>query len=192
MRVKSLTPPLPSVLPITAITSSAPNLPAAINPSRPLASWTVFSSTFATSIAIRWKLSLLASFQLFVLSHPRPVFAAQHLFIALAAVNHGRGYISRLPRSGPERRRRDLVDHGPLAFSALPEHHTIIRLGAGQRNPALDDIAQHQFQFAPQRVAPAAAAGRHHANHLPFQDRLAIDQAAEVITPALGIDGDAE
>jgi hypothetical protein len=36
----------------TAITSSAPNLPAEINASRPLASCTVFSSTFATSIAI--------------------------------------------------------------------------------------------------------------------------------------------
>src|SRR6266404_5161286 len=185
MRVKSLTPPLPSVLPITAITSSAPNLPAAINPSRPLASWTVFSSTFATSIAIRWKLSFLILFHRFVLAHPRPVFAAQHLFIAFAAVNHGRRYISRLPQSGPERLRRDLVDHGPLAFSPLPKHHAIIRLGAGERNPALDHVAQHQFQFTLQRVAPAAATGGHHANHLPLQDRFAIDQAAEVISLAL-------
>ena len=52
MRVKSLTPPLPSVLPITAITSSAANWPLAMHASRPDASLTVFNSTFATSIAI--------------------------------------------------------------------------------------------------------------------------------------------
>src|SRR5262245_4463242 len=53
MRVKSLTPPLPSVLPMTAITSSAVNCLALMQSSSPLASWTVFSSTFATSIAMR-------------------------------------------------------------------------------------------------------------------------------------------
>ena len=52
MRVKSLTPPLPSVLPTTAMTSSAVNCPAAIRCASPLASWTFFNSIFATSIAI--------------------------------------------------------------------------------------------------------------------------------------------
>ena len=52
MRVKSLTPPLPSVLPMTAITSSAVNRPAARHASRPDASCTLLSSTFATSMDI--------------------------------------------------------------------------------------------------------------------------------------------
>src|SRR5262245_10795751 len=51
MRVKSFTPPLPSVFPMTAITSSAPNCPRAMHASSPEASCTVLSSTFATSIA---------------------------------------------------------------------------------------------------------------------------------------------
>jgi hypothetical protein len=46
-------PPLPSVLPMTAITSSAVNCPRAMHASSPEASCTVLSSTFATSIAIR-------------------------------------------------------------------------------------------------------------------------------------------
>ena len=54
MRVKSLTPPLPSVLPMTAITSSAVNWPLAMQASSPEASCTVLSSTFATSIAISY------------------------------------------------------------------------------------------------------------------------------------------
>src|SRR5206468_4077997 len=52
MRVKSLTPPLPSVLPMTATTSSAANWPARIRSSRPEASCTCLRTTFATSIAI--------------------------------------------------------------------------------------------------------------------------------------------
>src|SRR6267143_5857649 len=52
MRVKSLTPPLPSVLPMTATTSSALNWPARIRSSRPEASCTCLRMTFATSIAI--------------------------------------------------------------------------------------------------------------------------------------------
>ena len=52
IRVKSLTPPLPSVLPTTAMTSSARNCPAAMAWVSPLASWTLFSSIFTTSIAM--------------------------------------------------------------------------------------------------------------------------------------------
>ncbi len=52
MRVKSLTPPLPSVLPITAMTSSALNCPLRMQVSMPEASCTFFNSTLATSIAI--------------------------------------------------------------------------------------------------------------------------------------------
>src|SRR6266852_7706883 len=51
-RVKSLTPPLPSVFPTTATTWSAVNWPARMRSSRPEASWTLLSSTFATSTAI--------------------------------------------------------------------------------------------------------------------------------------------
>src|SRR5206468_2820192 len=51
-RVKSLTPPLPSVLPTTATTWSAVNWPARMRSSRPEASCTLLSSTFATSTAI--------------------------------------------------------------------------------------------------------------------------------------------
>ncbi len=52
MRVKSLTPPLPSVLPMTAITLSALNCPLRMQASTPEASCTFFNSTLATSIAI--------------------------------------------------------------------------------------------------------------------------------------------
>src|SRR6266446_2095169 len=51
-RVKSLTPPLPSVFPTTATTWSAVNCPARMRSSRPEPSWTLLSSTFATSTAI--------------------------------------------------------------------------------------------------------------------------------------------
>ena len=54
MRVKSFTPPFPSVLPTTATTWSALNWPARIAASRPEASCTFFSSTFTTSVAIVW------------------------------------------------------------------------------------------------------------------------------------------
>ncbi len=50
--MKSLTPPLPSVLPITATTSSAANCPFRIAWSRPEASCTDFNSTFNTSMAM--------------------------------------------------------------------------------------------------------------------------------------------
>ena len=52
MRVKSLTPPFPSVLPMTPMTSSALNSPLVMPFSRPEASDTDFNSTLRTSIAI--------------------------------------------------------------------------------------------------------------------------------------------
>src|SRR5712672_2081100 len=52
MRVKSLTPPLPSVLPITATTSSAPNTPALMHAAMPEASITLFNSTLVTTMAM--------------------------------------------------------------------------------------------------------------------------------------------
>ena len=61
MRVKSLTPPLPSVLPITATISSAAMRPDAISSSRPEASETDLISTFATSIAMSLSLFALSS-----------------------------------------------------------------------------------------------------------------------------------
>src|ERR1700722_400744 len=56
MRVKSLTPPLPSVLPMTAMTSSALNWPFLIAASMPEASCTFFNSTLATWMAIAFNL----------------------------------------------------------------------------------------------------------------------------------------
>ena len=51
-RVKSFTPPLPSVLPTTAITSSAANTPWSMRAARPEASLTLSSTTLRTSMAI--------------------------------------------------------------------------------------------------------------------------------------------
>src|SRR3989442_3890693 len=51
-RGRSLPPPLPAVFPTTATTWSAVNWPARMRSSRPEASWTLLSSTFATSTAI--------------------------------------------------------------------------------------------------------------------------------------------
>ena len=53
IRVKSLTPPLPSVLPTTAITPSAPKTPSSISSAMPDASTTLSSTTLRTSMAIR-------------------------------------------------------------------------------------------------------------------------------------------
>src|SRR5581483_9300051 len=105
MRVKSLTPPLPSVLPMTAITSSAANWPFLMHSSTPPASCTVFNSTFATSIAIPPFSPCL--------SHPRLAFAAQHFLESVAAVDHR-------PRRalGPDRlpfSPRRVLDHRELA-----------------------------------------------------------------------------
>src|ERR1700738_1717079 len=70
----------------------------------------------------------------------------------------------------------------PYRVGAPVKQNTAISSRGGKRGPALDDVAQHQFQFALQRIAPAAAAGRHHANDLLFQHGLAIDETAKGTT----------
>src|SRR5262245_26476463 len=115
MRVKSLTPPLPSVLPMTAITSSAVNCPALIRSSTPLASCTVLSSTFATSIAI---LSPDPS------AHPRRALAAQHLLVALTAVDHWQRRTARAQRH-PQLGRRRRIDTIPVGFASLRQNNPI-------------------------------------------------------------------
>ena len=77
MRVKSFTPPLPSVLPMTAITWSAANCPRTMHASSPEASCTFLSSIFATSTAIT--ISSLAyaravSLNRMLLTQPGPEF----------------------------------------------------------------------------------------------------------------------
>ena len=87
MRVKSLTPPLPSVLPITAMTcrrgTGRPD--ASLEPGGIL-----HGLQFDLGDFNRHSAAILSVLACSCRSHPRPVFAAQHLFIALAAVNHRR------------------------------------------------------------------------------------------------------
>src|SRR6195256_1200614 len=139
MRVKSLTPPLPSVFPITAMTWSAVNFPLPIRSSTPLASCTVLSSTFATSIAIGHILRCRIS-----LSHSRQVLAAQHLFISVPAVNHRQRALARLAQIASPQQRRRLVDPGLFGGTILCEHHAIIGAGACDGDPPLDHVAQDQ------------------------------------------------
>src|SRR5258708_6139391 len=120
------------------------------------------------------------------------MFAAQHLFITIAAVNHRKWRRSRLRHPGSELFRRRLVDDGLSGVIALPEHDTIIRLRGRKRYPTLDHIAQHQTEFTLQRITPATTTRGDHANHLPFQHGLAIDEATEIIRLAFGADRDAQ
>jgi hypothetical protein len=137
----------------------------------------------------RW---LYPSYRSRTQSHPRQVLAAQHLFIPLPAVNHRRRAAARRTQIAAPLRRHQRVDQGLFGRAVLCEHHAIIGAGTGERNPALDHVAQDQIGFALQRIAPAAAACRHHLHHLSLQHRLAVDQAAELACGAFGIDGDTE
>src|SRR5712691_4934128 len=114
MRVKSLTPPLPSVLPMTATTSSAVNCPALIRFSRPLASCTDLSSTFATSIAI-----VISS------THPRRAFPAQHFLVAFAAVDHRQWRRALRAQGRPLPGRGVVVDIDAVGIFAVGEHDAI-------------------------------------------------------------------
>src|SRR5262249_37454740 len=129
MRVKSLTPPLPSVLPMTATTSSAVNCPLAIQASRPDASLTVFTSIFATSIAIASNAP-----------EPRFCFAAQHDGESRAAVNHFRGR-TRPTKIAAQPRGRVRVD----LETGTVQHDAVVVAGRGRRYLAFDHVALHQF-----------------------------------------------
>src|SRR6266545_3621874 len=181
MRVKSLTPPLPSVLPMTAITSSAVNCPPAMHASNPAASWTVLSSIFTTSIAILCCSS----------SHAGRTRAAQHLFVPRSPVDHRKRRGTPGAQCGAHRRGGRLVDVAGLA-GCIHEHHAIVVARRRARNLALDHVAPHQLRLALERIAPAAAAGRHDPHHLARAHRLAVDEAAEIPRSAFDIDRHAE
>src|SRR3989441_7189107 len=91
-RVKSLTPPLPSVSPVPATPWSAVNWPARMRSSSPVASWTLLSSTFATSTAIPCVSSLSVERSRF---HADPVLCRQvdsqdcALRVSASPLDHG-------------------------------------------------------------------------------------------------------
>src|SRR5215471_13438599 len=185
MRVKSFTPPLPSVLPMTAITSSALNCPRAMQASSPEASCTVLSSIFATSIAIRPRLLRLGV-------HPRRTFAPRHPFVTRPAVDHRPRRSTLRAQIGPQLCRRRRVEIIALGRRAAAQHDAIIIPRRLPRYAALPHIARDQLWLAFERITPAAATRRDHAHHLSGQDRLAVDQAAEVARRAFEVDRDAE
>src|SRR5262249_14180168 len=172
MRVKSFTPPLPSVLPMTAITSSALNCPRAMQASSPEASCTVLSSIFATSIAIRPRLLRLGV-------HPRRTFAPRHPFVTRPAVDHRPRRSTLRAQIGPQLCRRRRVEIIAVGRRAGAQHDAIIIPRRLLRHAALDHIARDRLQLALERITPAASARRDHAHHLSGQDGLAVDQAAE-------------
>src|SRR5207253_2932454 len=172
IRVKSLTPPLPSVLPMTAITSSAVNCPPAMHASNPEASWTVLSSIFTTSIAILCFSGL----------HARRTRAAQHLFVPRSPVDHRERRGAPGAQCGAHRRGGRCVDVAGLT-GCIREHHAIVIARRRARDFALDHVAPHQLGLALERIAPAAAAGRHDPHDLARAYRLAVDEAAETPGP---------
>src|SRR5262245_23377647 len=172
MRVKSLTPPLPSVLPITATTSLAANWPARMRSSSPEASCTVLSSTFATSIAI---LALL------------PVC---HFGITRPAVDHGGRSRALRSHSRAQLNGRHGIDG--IAIGRIDEHNAVALSRGRDRDLVLHHVAQHPLRLALERVAPAPATRGQHAHDLARAHRLAIHQAAELAWRALRVDTDAE
>src|SRR5215472_15125029 len=185
IRVKSFTPPLPSVLPMTAITSSAVNWPRAMQASSPEASCTVLSSTFATSIAIRPSPSRLCV-------HSRRAFAPHHPFVARPAVDHRRRRSTLRAQIGPQLCRRRRIEIVAVGSRAGAQHDAIIIPRRLIRHAALGHIARDQLRLALERITPAAAAGRDHAHHLSRQDGLAVDQATEIARRPFEVDRDAE
>ena len=168
MRVKSLTPPLPSVLPITAMTSSAANWPLAMQASRPDASLTVFSSTFATSIAIPKLRPSCAAWLGRSASHRIPA----------------RGRSSRaFCRAWPAWSSRSLAVAAASIVDRRRQHDAVVVARRLRRHLAFDHVALHQLRLALERIAPAAAAGRDDPHDLAGQHRLAVDQAAEIASP---------
>ncbi len=118
MRVKSLTPPLPSVLPMTAITSSAANcagVDALLQPGGIL---------HGLELDLR-DLDRHACCLLPSLRHARRAFAAQHLLVAGAAVDHGRSGAAAsmaqlVAQSSPWQLRRRTRRPGEVSASTTP------------------------------------------------------------------------
>src|ERR1700704_6200446 len=152
MRVKSFTPPLPSVLPITAMTWSAVNCPLRIQASSPEASCTLFSSTFATSMAI------LLFPRLFCVpsgrTRPRHKLAAEHLLVAFAAVDDRPVLAASGLKPGPQCRRRLLVERERVCARCRHQHNAVIVAGRHERHLALDHVVPDQLRLAFERIAP--------------------------------------
>src|SRR6202011_60349 len=144
MRVKSLTPPLPSVLPITAITSSAANVPALMHASIPEASITVFNSTLETTIAMPSN-SLRG----------RALF--QHFEIARSAIDHAIRRTTFAAHFVAQRSGRSRIDPPLVRIAAGDEHDAVGVARCRRRHPALDDILAHQLRLALEWVTPSAA-----------------------------------
>src|SRR5258707_8740754 len=185
MRVKSFTPPLPSVLPMTAITSSAANWPRAMHASSPDASCTVLSSIFATSIAIR-------PHPLCLVAHARRAFAPHHPFVTWPPVDHRRRRSPLRAQIRPQLCRRRRIELIAVGRRAGTQDDAIIVPRRLLRYAALGHVARDQLRLPLERITPAAAAGRDHAHHLSREHRLAVDQAAELARRAFEVDRDAE
>src|SRR5258707_8034586 len=167
MRVKSFTPPLPSVLPMTAITSSAANWPRAMHASSPDASCTVLSSIFATSIAIR-------PHPLCLVAHARRAFAPHHPFVTWPPVDHRRRRSPLRAQIRPQLCRRRRIELIAVGRRAGTQDDAIIVPRRLLRYAALGHVARDQLRLALERITPAAAAGRDHAHHLSPEHPLTV------------------
>ena len=154
MRVKSLTPPLPSVLPITAMTSSAVNWPVADAGLQPG--------------------GILHALQLDLRDLNRHSFVLNCSLQAACPGITRRGASSRSPRrdrsSARALRARSRSSPRSVAVAGSSivnefraclrhQHNAVIVARRRRRHLALDHVAQHQLRLALERIAPAAAAG---------------------------------
>src|SRR6185369_2898505 len=158
--------------------------------SSPEASCTLFSSTFATSMAIPFlpRLSCRPSGR----TRPRHHLAAEHFLVAVATIDDRPVLAAPALKLRPQAHGRLFVQYaGACAFSRHKDNAVIVARRC-QRHFALDHIALHQLRLALQRVAPAAATGGEHANHLTGEHRLAVDEAAEIARRTFDVDRHAE
>src|SRR5262245_2318885 len=106
--------------------------------SSPEASCTLLSSTLATSMAIR---SFLDCRYALCGARPRQHLAAEHLFITLAAVDHGRVSVARGAKLRPQRRRRCLIDCKGVWAGSRHQCNAVIVASGRKRHFALDHVA---------------------------------------------------
>src|SRR4051794_5142391 len=190
MRVKSFTPPLPSVLPITAMTWSAVNWPWRMQASSPEASCTLFSSTLATSMAIPLcpRFFCLPSGR----ARPRHHLTADHLLVAFATIDDRPVLAAPVLELRPQGKGGRFVERERVRAYPGRQHNAVIVARPGKRHFALAHVVQEQVRLARERVAPAAAAGGEHAHHLTGQHGFAVDETPEVARRTLDIDRYAE
>src|SRR5262245_971530 len=104
--------------------------------------------------------------------HPWRALAAHHLLVALAALDHDRRWGAPRLHLAAQLIGRGLVERGLVTIAG--QHDAVILSRRRPRDLALDHVAQHELRFAREWIAPAAAAGGHHANHLAREHRLAV------------------